>query len=180
MAEPFLAQIMMFGGNFAPRGWAFCAGQLLSIQQNTALFSLLGTTYGGNGTTNFALPDLRGRFPLGMGNGPGLSPVIEGQLGGAESVNIQVGNLPAHNHALNSSATTGVQSSPAGGAIAEVNTGTARAPIIGFGFATSAPTSPMLPQSIGPTGSNLPLATMPPYLGVNFIIALEGIFPSRN
>lgn len=180
MAEPFLGQIMMFGGNFAPRGWAFCAGQLLSISQNTALFSLLGTTYGGNGVQTFALPDLRGRFPLGMGNGPGLSPVVEGQIGGSETTSILTSNLPAHNHPLLGSATAGAQTSPAGGAIAEINTGSVKTPTIGFGFATTTPTSAMLPQSIGLTGQNIPLETIPPYLGVNFIIALQGIFPSRN
>jgi microcystin-dependent protein len=181
MAEPFLGQIMMFGGNFAPRGWQFCAGQLLSISQNAALFSLLGTTYGGNGTTTFALPDLRGRFPLGMGNGPGLSPVVEGQIGGTESVSILTSNMPSHSHSLNGSASAGTQSSPVGGAIAAINTGSVKTPATtALGFVNTAPTGPMQVQSIGQTGNNIPMATMPPYLGVNYIIALEGIFPSRN
>src|SRR6476469_8745709 len=98
MAEPFLGSIIIFGGNFAPKGWAMCNGQILAINQNTALFSLLGTTYGGNGTTTFALPDLRGRVPVGMGQGPGLSPMTEGQVGGTETVTLTVNQLPNHNH----------------------------------------------------------------------------------
>src|SRR6478672_10112699 len=98
MSEPFLAEIIMFAGNFAPRGWAFCQGQILSIAQNTALFSLLGTTYGGNGQTTFALPDLRGRVPVGTGQGPGLSNYDLGQVSGSESVTLTVSQMPAHNH----------------------------------------------------------------------------------
>ena len=107
MAEAFLGEIRMFGGNFAPVGWAFCQGQLLPISQNTALFSLLGTTYGGDGVQTFALPDLQGRVPLGMGQGPGLSPYVEGQTGGAESFTLTTQQMPAHSHAV---AATGSQS----------------------------------------------------------------------
>src|SRR5690349_24008377 len=98
MSEPFIAEIVLFAGNFAPRGWAFCQGQILSIAQNTALFSLLGTTYGGNGQTTFALPDLRGRVPIGTGQGPGLAPIDLGQVAGNPSVTLTVNNMPAHNH----------------------------------------------------------------------------------
>src|SRR5689334_24076195 len=99
MSEPFLAEIVLFAGNFAPRGWAFCWGQILSIAQNTALFSLLGTTYGGNGQTTFALPNLASRFPIGAGQGPGLSNYTLGQLAGTESTTLTINNMPAHNHA---------------------------------------------------------------------------------
>ena len=102
-SSPILGCIFIFAGNFAPRGYALCQGQIMSIQQNTALFSLLGTTYGGNGTTTFALPDLRGRAPIGTGTGPGLSPINEGQLGGANSASILIANMPSHSHALNAS-----------------------------------------------------------------------------
>src|SRR5215207_9632471 len=103
MSEPFIGEIRMFGGNFAPRGWAFCEGQLLSIAQNTALFSILGTTYGGNGTTTFALPDLRGRVPIQPGQGPGLSPYTLGQMSGQENVTLLITNIPAHTHTLGAS-----------------------------------------------------------------------------
>src|SRR5271166_5833783 len=100
MADPFLGEIRIFGGTFAPLGWAFCQGQLLPIAQNTALFSLLGTTYGGDGVSNFALPDLRGRVPMGMGQGPGLSPYVQGQMGGAESVTLTTQQMPPHSHSV--------------------------------------------------------------------------------
>src|SRR5438105_10342167 len=100
MSEPFLGQIMLFGGNFAPRGWAFCNGQIMSIAQNTALFSLLGTTYGGDGITTFALPDLRGRAPVGQGQGPGLSNITLGEASGTESITLTIANMPGHNHTL--------------------------------------------------------------------------------
>src|SRR3984893_4324338 len=119
MSEPFLGQIMLVGFNFAPQGWAFCNGQLLSISQNTALFSLLGTTYGGNGTTNFALPDLRGRAAVGFGQGPGLSNYDLGQSTGSEMVTLTVGQMPAHNHLVAANAATATASSPSGADLAQ-------------------------------------------------------------
>src|SRR3954449_6617686 len=109
MATPFIGQISLFGGNFAPRGWAFCNGQLLAVSQNTALFSILGTTYGGNGETTFALPDLRGRVPLHPGQGPGLSPYVLGENGGQENVTLNVTQLPAHTHAVSPRASNNAQ-----------------------------------------------------------------------
>jgi microcystin-dependent protein len=181
MSEPYIGEIVMFAGNFAPRGWQLCNGQLLPIAQNQALFSILGVTYGGNGTTTFALPDLRGRVPVGAGNGPGLSPVVEGELSGSASVTLQTNNLPAHTHPLMGSATAGSQSSPVGGVIAEINTGSVKSPATtALGFVSTAPTGAMAAASIGPTGSSVPVSVMQPFLGINFIIAIQGIFPSRN
>ncbi|HEY3839247.1 MAG TPA: tail fiber protein [Bryobacteraceae bacterium] len=176
-STPILGCIFIFGGNFAPRGYALCQGQVMSIQQNAALFSLLGTTYGGNGTTTFALPDLRGRSPIGTGTGPGLSPIIEGQAGGANTASILVANMPAHSHALNASTTTASQALPTNNLLASVQDsqgGQAVAYVPAPGNAIMSPTA------IGPTGGSQPLSVQNPYLGINYIIATQGIFPSRN
>lgn len=169
MATPFIAQISMFGGNFAPRNWAFCSGQILSIAQNTALFSLLGTTYGGNGTTTFALPDLRGRVPIHPGQGPGLSNYSLGQQAGQENVTLITTQIPAHNHSLNANNGASNDTIPNGAFLSE-----------GAIYTTNAANAPMNAASIGPTGGNQPHTNIQPYLCVNFIIAQFGIFPSRN
>lgn len=174
MASPFLGEIRMFAGNFAPRGWAFCNGQILSIAQNTALFSLLGTTYGGNGQTTFALPNLQGRVPVHWGQGPGLSPYNLGQQTGQESVTLLQTQLPAHTHPLNAIAGGGNQASPAGNLPAVESTGTS------LNYASGAPTITMNPLAVGATGSSQPVPVVQPCLAVSFIIALQGIFPSRN
>jgi len=173
MDEPFIGTIVMFAGNFAPRGWALCNGQLLSIAQNTALFSILGTTYGGDGVSNFALPDLRGRVPIHPGQGPGLSPYVEGQRGGAESATLTSNQLPAHSHPVNCSNTTASRggTTPVGNVLAVTNSAE---------IYSATPNAQMSPQMIGNTGGNQPVAVVQPYLSVNFIIALQGIFPSRN
>jgi microcystin-dependent protein len=169
MTEPFLAEIKMFGGNFAPRGYAFCDGQILSIAQNTALFSLLGTTFGGNGQTTFALPDLRGRVPVHVGQGPGLSSVDLGQTGGAETTTLTVNNMPAHNHLASSSQAAASATRPSG-----------NVPSAGGGYTASSDGSTLNPAFIQNTGGSQPFDTHQPFLGVNFIIALQGIFPSRS
>lgn len=170
--EPYLGMIIMFGGNFSINGWALCNGQILSIAQNTALFSILGTTYGGNGQTTFALPDLRGRGPIGMGQGPGLTNISLGQVGGTENVNILVSNLPAHNHPLSGSSLNGNVSLP-------TNAIPAHSGALDKEYSTDFSANvAMMPTGL--TGSSLPLAIRNPYLGINFQIALEGIFPSRN
>jgi microcystin-dependent protein len=174
MANPFLGEIRMFGGNFAPVGWALCNGQLLSIAQNTALFSLLGTTYGGNGTTTFALPDLRARVPIHAGQGVGLSSYTLGEQTGAESVTLTVAQLPAHNHIVNGVASGGNQASPAGGLPAVESTGTS------LDYSNASPNASMNSAMLSNTGSNQPHLNIQPVLCVNFIIALQGIFPSRN
>ena len=190
MAEPFLGQISMVGFNFAPRGWAECAGQLLSISQNSALFALLGTTYGGDGRTTFGLPDLRGRVPINFGQGPGLSNYSLGQQGGTENTTLTVNNLPAHTHPLaeaNAKAVIGCRTDaanatgPGGNYLGTTSTNTyvsgqsANNNIMNAGtvsFAAGGATNP--------TGGNQPVSNAQPYLCVNFIIALQGIFPSRS
>jgi microcystin-dependent protein len=175
MSEPFIGQVQIFPYNFAPRGWAFCNGQILSIAQNTALFSLLGTNYGGNGQTTFGLPDLRGRAPISSGQGPGLASYSLGQLSGTESATLNVTNMPSHNHTTSSfcNSSEGGASSPAGAYLGKTG-----------GDALYAPThdnssmGPMPPTGL--TGGNQPFSILPPYLVLNYCIALEGIFPSRN
>lgn len=168
MSEPFLGEIRMFGGNFAPRGWAFCDGQLLPIAQNTALFSLLGTTYGGDGQSTFGLPDLRGRFPMHEGQGPGLTPRSLGAVAGAEAVTLIASQMPAHNHTVGASTGEANDVIPTNGYLAAGNQ-----------YSASANTS-LNPAALGVAGGSQPHDNMPPYLVVNFIIALEGIYPSRN
>lgn len=177
MSEPFIAQITMFGGNFAPRSWAFCDGQLLAISQNTALFSLVGTTYGGDGRTTFGLPDLRGRFPMHAGNGPGLSQRRLGQKGGVENVTLTANQLAAHSHTatLKAASTVADAASPAGNYLAQSNDGENN-------FSSSSSDSSLAAGSVTTdlTGGGQSHTNMPPFLAINFIIALQGIFPSRS
>jgi microcystin-dependent protein len=176
--DPTLAVITMFAGNFAPRGWALCAGQLLSISQNQALFSLLGTTFGGNGITSFGLPDLQGRTPIHAGQGPGLSPFVLGQLGGAEFTTLLASNLPVHNHTatFNFAVSNQAANSDEPGGSAAANGAT---PAYLSGGVVSGQLGGVS-ASVGNTGGSQPISLRQPYLGINFIIALEGIFPSRN
>jgi microcystin-dependent protein len=171
-ADPFIGQIAIVPYNFAPIGWTFCAGQLLPISQNTALFSLLGTNYGGNGLNTFGLPDLRGRFPLGAGSGPGLTPRLLGEMGGAEAYTMTIAQLPAHAHPLMAQSAEATLSSPNNALLAAK----ARVPL----YAPGGPNVFMGAGSIGSTGGNQPYQVMPPYTTVNYIIALEGIYPSRS
>lgn len=171
--DPLLASIIIFAGNFAPRGWALCQGQILSISQNTALFSLLGTTYGGDGRTTFALPDLRGRVPIQYGQGPGLSNYELGQSGGTETTTLLLPNLPPHNHPLNAVSDAGISSAPAGAYLS--NTGA-----LDKEYNTSGALVTMNAGAIGQAGESAPFNNVQPYLTLNFIIALQGIFPSRN
>jgi microcystin-dependent protein len=173
--NPFLGQILMVAFNFAPIGWALCNGQLLPITQYTALFSLLGTYYGGNGTTDFALPNLQGRVPVHMGSSAGGNYVL-GQIGGAASATLTVNNLPAHSHTANCNSLAGTTSEPAKNVWAETAPLTRTGP---FSYAASS-NAQMAPTAIGMTGGNLPVSVVDPYLCVNFIIALEGIYPSRG
>lgn len=216
MSEPFVGEIIMFAGNFAPRGWAFCQGQLLSIQQNSALFAILGTTYGGNGQTTFGLPDLRGRVPTGQGTGPGLPNVTLGEVAGTPTTTLTINQLPTHNHQAVFQGTASQVAAPtidvgtsSAGALANPTNGstsyltavtaatsggdsvdfqglyTSTAPasgakgtlggVNGGGSVTAAGT-----VTVAAAGNGLPFSIAQPYLGINFIIALEGIFPSRN
>lgn len=171
MSEPFIGEIRMVPFNYAPMGWALCNGQLLQISQNTALFSLLGVTFGGDGRTTFALPDLRGRVAIHPGQGPGLSNYQLGQSGGLEQVALSLNQMPSHNHniqASNNAATTG---SPTG----KVPANTGRTFIYG-----DQPGVTMAAGAISPAGGNQPVSIVQPYLAVNFIIALQGIYPTRD
>ena len=177
MADPFLGEIRIFAGNYAPNGWALCQGQIMAISQNAALFSILGTTYGGNGTTTFALPDLRGRLVLGMGQGTGLSNYVEGQVGGSETVTLTTQQMPAHSHSVAASQ-SGTVTTPKGGVPAQaVAVGPTSGPKV---FAPTSDGTTMSNTMIGMTGGSLPVTIQQPYLVINYIIALTGIFPSRG
>lgn len=173
MSEPFLGEIRMFAGTYAPQGWAICDGSLLSIASYEALFTLLGTTYGGDGTGTFALPDLRGRVPVHQGQGPGLSPYVMGQAGGAEAVVLGVPQMAAHSHPASGSASAGTATTPAG------NVWAANGSVKQFAPA-SAISGTMAAGSVGPTGAGQPHENMAPFVAVSFIIALEGLYPSPN
>ncbi len=174
MSEPFLGQIQPFGFNFAPRGWALCDGQLLSISSNTALFSLLGTMYGGDGRTTFGLPDLRGRVALHMGSGPGLTPRSIGQQGGSETNTLTTNNLPSHNHVatLRARAEDGTSSKPEGNLLAGGQQ------IYGTGTQDANMSTEAI--SVSNTGNGQAVNNMEPFLVINWCIALQGTYPSRN
>ena len=169
MSTPYIGEIRIFGGNFAPVGWAFCDGSLLAIAENDALFNLIGTTYGGDGVSTFALPDLRGRVPLHMGQGNGLSPYALGAMGGVEAVTLQAGQLAQHSHVAQADAASGVQATPQNAiwAASTLNQ-----------FSSNLPNATMNQAAIGNSGGNVPHENMVPFLVLNFIIALEGIFPT--
>lgn len=168
MLEPFIGMIAVFGFNFAPRGWAFCNGQLLPISQNDALFSLLGTTFGGDGRTNFALPDLRGRVPIHFGDGSGLSPYTLGSRGGSERVALSSAELPAHNHDVRAANGAATGSRPGGNVLA------------GGGSYATTPDTTMSADMIASAGGGQPHENVQPFLTLNFCIALQGIYPSRS
>lgn len=174
MSQPFVSEIRNVAFSYAPQGWAICDGSLLSIAQNTALFSLLGTTYGGNGTTNFALPDLRGRVAVGQGNGAGLSPYILGQQGGEEQHTLQMGEMPSHNHTMPASSATATMSSPKSDVFAHLGT----LPLPPELYATTAD-STAYTGMVDPAGSSQGHENRQPYLATFFIIALQGVYPSR-
>jgi|SRR4051812_11386029 len=177
MSEPFLGQIQAFGFDFAPRNWMLCNGQLLSIAQNTALFSLIGTAYGGNGQTTFALPDLRGRAALHQGSGPGLPTFVLGESAGTTSETLLISNMPPHNHMLMASSDSAGTEKPTNMFMAAANNPTTLDPINVYGPTTN---TTMNPGAIGIAGSGVPISLMQPYLTISFCIAVQGIFPSRN
>ncbi len=180
MSEPFIGEIKMVGFNFAPRGWAFCDGQLLPISQNEALFSLLGTIYGGDGRTTFALPDLRGRVPIHPGNGPGLSSYRPGQKGGVETVMLNAAQMPAHNHAAAGTAKavngSGDNTSPSGNNWAAL----ARENAYSDAAADGTMAADNVTVTVANTGGSQAHENRQPYLSITFCIALVGIYPSRN
>ena len=174
--DSMIGSIVMFAGNFAPRNYALCQGQLLPIAQNAALFSILGTTYGGDGRTNFALPDLRGRDPIGQGSGPELSPINIGQHAGTPSVTLVNSNLPMHTHPLNCDNTGSGSPAPSGHLMGRSGDRTKTLPV----YSSASPNATMSPATCGVAGGNQPFRNADPYLGINFIICTQGIFPSRN
>lgn len=179
MADPFLGEIRMFGGNFAPNGWALCNGQLLAISQNTALFSILGTMFGGDGVRTFGLPDLRGRVPVHQGQGNGLSNYTVGEITGSENVTLLTGQMPTHNHTVGVSNQAGSAVDPTNGIIAEINTG-GRQPVTTTEAYVPTATGTMAANAVSMAGGNQPHSNIQPLLCLTFIIALQGIFPSRS
>lgn len=179
MDTPFIGQVVMFAGNFAPRGWALCQGQLLAINTNTALFSILGTTYGGNGQTNFALPDLRGRVPVGQGQGPGLSNWVLGELTGVEDVSLVVTEMPAHNHVVQVSSGQADTATAGNNYLATANGAFGPDPVTVNTY-NGTPTATLAANSLTVSGGSQPHENIQPSLCINYIICLEGIFPSRN
>ena len=180
--NPFIGELLLFAGNFAPRGYAICAGQLMSIQQNQALFSILGTTYGGNGTTNFALPNLQGRISVGSGQGPGLSPYELGEQTGTESVTLIDADMPAHSHAVNAvtnGQSNGVSTPSNAVLLATAFAAEAGNPLVPI-YSSAAPTLAMNANAVASAGGNQPHENRMPFLALNWCIALTGIFPTRN
>jgi microcystin-dependent protein len=173
MADPFVAEIRIFPFNFAPKGWAWCDGQLLPLSQNTALFSLLGTTYGGNGKSNFALPDLQGRAPMHPGQGPGLSLHDLGEQGGSETVTLLESEIPAHPHGMQANAFPANVQAPSPQRALAQSTG-------GVAYKPPPANTTMSSQAIGPAGGNQPHNNLQPYLTFYFNIALQGVFPPRG
>jgi microcystin-dependent protein len=180
MSEPFLGEIRMVGWNFAANGWAFCNGQLMPINQYQALFALLGTTYGGDGVTNFALPNLQSRVPIHQGTGPGLSPYTIGQASGDENIKLVLDQMPSHNHLMGVSNLPGTLADPTSAILAQGNSGAGRSPVPVSNYVSTAATGTLVPTAIASSGGNQPHSNIQPFLCVNFIIALQGIFPSRS
>jgi len=182
MSQPFVGQIDMFGGNFAPKGFAFCNGQLLSITQNQALFSLIGTYYGGNGVSTFALPDLQSRLPIHEGQGPGLSNYVLGQPGGATQVTLTLSQIPQHLHMLNAAPVAANATTIAGNVVPATATG-GNAPLF-YAHPISGQPAPtphaMAPGVCGMAGQSQPHSNLMPSLCITFLIALQGVFPSRG
>jgi len=169
MAQPYVGEIRMFAGNFAPAGWMFCEGQLLPISEYETLFNLIGTTYGGDGQSTFALPDLQGRIPIHQGNG-----FILAETGGAEEITLTVSQIPAHSHPLLGSQATATSTSPQGNVGARVTAAAV------FPYGTDMPAQPLSPLAVGSTGGSQPHTNFQPYLCVDYIISLFGIFPSQT
>jgi microcystin-dependent protein len=178
-SQPYIGAIFLFAGTFVPRGYMLCQGQLLPINQYAALYSLLGTTYGGNGQSTFGLPDLRARAPIGAGQGPGTSNVTLGELAGIENASILISNMPQHNHAVAAVTSAGNQTSPTGNLPAAIGV---THPVPDFpglaSYSNATANTTMAPTQL--TGGSLPMNVRNPYLGINYIIAIAGIFPTRS
>jgi microcystin-dependent protein len=180
MSQPFVGQIALFPYNFAPRGWAFCAGQLLPISQNTALFSLLGTFYGGDGKATFALPDLQGRVPIGTGQGPGLSAYTLGEAAGVETVTLLSTENASHNHALNATTDSGTVVAASGNQLATAFTGSRTSSTTGLIYSSATPNTALAATAISFTGGSLPHNNIQPAQVLQYCIALQGVYPARN
>jgi microcystin-dependent protein len=180
MSEPFLGEIRMVSWNFAANGWALCNGQMMPISQYQALFALLGTTYGGNGTTTFALPNLQGRVPIHQGAGLGLSPYTIGESSGSENITLLANQMPTHNHLMGVSNLPGTVADPTNAILAQGNSGAGRSPVPVSNYVSTAATGTLAPTAIASSGGNQPHSNIQPFLCINFIIALNGIFPSRS
>jgi microcystin-dependent protein len=174
MGEPFIGEIRMFGGNFAPAGWAFCQGQLMAISENDALFTLIGTTYGGDGQETFGMPDLQGRIPIHSGTGSDGITYQLGEKTGVETVTLTVQQTPTHTHPLLGSTSTASSTDTAGNVGARVTVAAV------FPYGTDAPLQPLSPQAVAPVGGSQPHDNLQPYLCISFIISLFGVFPSQN
>jgi microcystin-dependent protein len=172
MADPFVAEVRIFPFNFAPKGWAFCNGQLLPISQNTALFSLLGTTYGGDGKSTFALPDMQGSAPMHPGQGPGLSLHDLGEVGGSQTVNLVTSEIPIHTHAFSATPQPGEDRTPKGEVLGKVAGGNL--------YGNPNNLVPMSPTALPPVGGSQPHINLQPYLTLSFCIAMQGVFPPRS
>jgi microcystin-dependent protein len=175
--NPYVAEIRIFAGNFAPTGWALCQGQIIPISQNTALFSLIGTSYGGDGVSTFALPNLQGSAPMHQGQGNGLSQRVLGETGGEDAVTVVTSEMPNHSHLVNASGAQGDETFPGDNFFAEARSGRA---LLKPYATTDAPNTAMASSAVGPAGSSQPHNNLQPYLGITFIIALVGVFPPRN
>ena len=173
MSQPFIGEIRIFAGNFAPNGWAFCDGSLQAISQNDALFALIGTTYGGDGQNTFALPDLRGRVPVHQGQGPGLGARSIGEQSGTETVTLTAAQVPVHTHVMKASSALPSGASGVGGVLAANNVNL-------YGGFVQGSTTPMAAQAVSPQGGSQPHQNMAPFVGISYIISLFGIFPNQN
>jgi microcystin-dependent protein len=183
VGTPYLSEIRIMAFNFPPKGWAFCNGQLMSISQNTALFSLLGTTYGGDGRSTFGLPNLQASVPIQQGQGPGLTQRDLGESSGEPTVTLVQPEMPQHSHTLNATTTTGTTATAAGSQLALATAGGGKgsaAQVANFYSSKTTGNTPMSPNAIGLAGGNQPHNNLMPYLGLNFCIALQGIYPSRG
>ena len=182
MTQPYVGEIRMFGGNFAPRNWMLCTGQLLAISQYSALFSLIGTTYGGNGTTNFALPNLQSRVTVGQGTGAGLTPRTIGEVGGTETVTVSTAQMPAHTHGLIASQTVATSGGQTPGSSYVLGTPSGNGHFYTLDDGTQPPPTPgnLTSNSCSMAGNGLPHENLMPLLRVNYLIAMVGVFPSRN
>lgn len=179
MADAYIGEIRIFAGNFAPKGWALCNGQLMAITQNTALFSILGVQYGGDGKTNFALPNLNGRAPIGQGAGPGLTPRTVGQAVGSETVSLLASEMPAHTHVPMGNTQVGSTNDPANAVWAEFGV-VGRGGVTPVNLFNPTPDTQMAPLALNTSGGSQPHNNMQPFLAMNYIICLQGEFPPRS